>query len=73
MVLIACARVATRRGGRDVRAATAVASVWSLHRKEYPPRHAPRQNTCAPQLVTAAAMGPIVSGILETFQAAEYG
>ena len=56
-----------------MRNATALATIWSLHKQEYPPRRVQREHTCTPQLITASAMGPVVFGMLETFEALEYG
>ena len=75
LVTIATARAAARRGGRAVRFATTCETVWSPHRNEYPPkRRGARVPTASrPRLVNAAAIGPVMWGILQTFEGDEYG
>ena len=75
LVTIAMARSAARRGGRAVRFATTCETVWSLHRNEYPPKRRVAQpaTTRRPRLVNAAAIGPVMWGILQTFEGDEFG
>ena len=49
--------------------------LWSLGSNEYPPQRRAAQPaaTRRPRLINAAAIGPVMFGMLRTFEGDEYG
>ena len=68
--LVHIARARTSKG-RNLRAHTVLATVWSLHTSEHPPRstaRAQRREIRCPRLTSAARLGPVLVGLLNTFR-----
>ena len=69
LVHIARARAGAR--SRAVRPHTILATVWSMHRSEYPPRSTARitrLHVRKPRLVNAARLGPVTDAFLRSLQ-----
>ena len=69
LVYIARARAGAR--SRAVRPHTLLATVWSMHRSEYPPRSTDRITRIhvrKPRLVNAARLGPVTDAFLRSLQ-----
>ena len=69
LVHIARARAGAR--SRAVRPHTLLATVWSMHRSEYPPRstaRVTRMHVRKPRLINAARLGPVTDAFLRGLQ-----
>ena len=65
--LVMIARARARRSMRAVRPGTVLATVWSLHQREFPPRRtekAIRTDIRRPRLISAARLGPVTDEFL---------